>query len=143
MLVTALPRFRHLQKFFRASRAVALQSYSQPVWRILGLEAVLLPRERPVQPARPLAGIGFLRKKIPLAQVHAHFATEKILRCSLRRGSFQRGSRQRFLNSVIVSDNLSSRAYPHIKLFLLPRPEKARVPIPDVQLAGHQLVGLR
>ena len=43
---------------------------------------------------------------------------------------------------VIVADDLPSRADPHKKLLLLFRPEKAHLPVPDIQLAGHQPVRL-
>ncbi len=52
------------------------------------------------------------------------------------------GARARLRNFMVVADDVSRRADAHVKFFFLLWPEKTHVPIPDVQLRRHQLVGL-
>ena len=143
MFVAAFPGFRHLQEFLRASGMVALQ---RATLRRYGASLALNPCFSHVNDQS--SRFGFLlelassERKSHLLEIHAHLAAQEILRRSFRSRALQRGSRLRLGNFVLVADNLPARAHAHPKLFFLPRPEKPHVPIPDVQLAGHQPVGL-
>ncbi len=92
-MITALPRFRHVQELFAAADAVALQSDLQTVGRVFRAEAVLFPRKSPIKTVRPLVRIGFFREKVPAAQVESEFRVEIVLRRGLGDGALERSSR--------------------------------------------------
>src|SRR5260370_34305530 len=107
-----------------------MQTYLQPVRRIFRPEAVLLPRELPIQPVWLFLGIGFFGKNIPTLQIYSQFRRQVILRGGFFGGALQRRPGPRLLNFVVIAADLSSRTHPYADLFLLLRANEAHLPIP-------------
>ena len=74
--------------------------------------------------------------------MESEFRAEIVLRCGLGGGAVERCPGARFLDMVIVADDLSRRAHANAEFFFLLRLEETHVPEPDIQLAGHEFVGL-
>src|SRR5260370_7618889 len=109
---------------------------------MFGAKSVLLPSEGPIHAVWALVGVCFLRKEVPLAEVEPQLCQQEILRAFLGDGASERGTCARLFNLVAVPDDIPRRADANEKFLFLLRPEKAHVPIPDVELRRHHLVGL-
>ena len=60
----------------------------------------------------------------------------------LRRGAFEARAGSGFLEYVRVADDAAGGVDAHVEFFFLQRAEKARLPVPDVDVVRHHLVGL-
>ena len=56
--------------------------------------------------------------------------------------TFQTRAGRSLLNFVVVTDDAAARLDAHIEFLFLQGPEKSRLPVPDVNFPGHDLVGL-
>ena len=142
MLELASPGFRDFEEFLAASDAITLESDHQAVRRFLGSKAFALPGERPVEAIGTRDGIGFFGKELPLAQIVAHFCLQEIFGGGKSLLALQGFCRTGFCNLVLIAHDVSGRIDPNLEFFFLRRAEKTHLPIPDVQLAGHEAVGL-
>jgi len=138
----ALPAFGDLQVFAGGTDGIALQRYAEAVGRILGAETVLLPCEGPIKPIRLFVGVGFFRQEIPVVQADPERTDEERLCGGLSLLPIDRRCRAGFRDFVIVADDFSRGTDADVKFLFLLGAEEAHVPIPDIELRRHHLVGL-
>src|SRR6516165_3119370 len=142
MLVVAGPRFRNLQKLLAACDAITREPDHQAVRRFARAEVSAFPGEGPVRATRARGGIGFFGKESPLTEVLAHFCLEESFCGGEGLLAFQRFCRAGFLNPVLKAYDVARGADPDFEFLFLLRAEKADFPIPDVERASHESVGL-
>ena len=131
-----------LQELSAAADLVSLHADLQAIRSIFRAEAALLPRKFPIETVGFFLGVRFLGQVIPAAEIHPQLRAQKALRHRLRSALAERRARARLGNFVLVANDVARRADAHAEFLFLLRAEKPHVPIPDVQIRGHQLVRL-
>ncbi len=138
----SLPCLGHLEEFHVAADATALDRDVQPVGRILGSKAAALPCKAPVRAGGPCDRVGLFGQECVRFERRMQRVAEKRLRACQRFGSLQTSAGRRLLDLVRVTDDAPARVHANPELFLLQRPEKPHVPIPDAHCGRHQVIGL-
>ena len=122
----------------RPSGNVTLRRYGASLAR----NPAPLPGETPIAARRTLGEVRFLLAKIVEGEVHVQRVAQECFRRGLRRGTFEAGARRIFLKLMGVADDAAGGIDTHVEFFFVQGTEKSRLPIPDVDIVRHHLIGL-